>query len=272
MDDDSKLEAEKEDLLSKIEILKVQIKNFENELGISTEDLQVNRSENDYKIIDRMKESEKQLSVIETLVKSEVPEQNQFKSMLKNQQETHLDLVEMPPELTMRIPKMGAQDKKIENTAFQNDVTQGQNPSVQQKTPDPVDTLSRDLQSRTLELKQKSEQIAQISSLVSRLRSDMLSQPKSSQQSFSETPHQALENTVQQQKVQQVSRPQQTFQYSAVDLPALATMVQKLNELVKANEAISEELREIIDDNKNVNNATRISDLVRKLAVAGLNG
>ncbi len=271
MDDDAKLEAEKEDLLSKIDTLKSQIKNFEKELGISTEDLKTNWSENDYKVLDRMKESEKQLSVIENLVKSETPEQNKLTIQTKKQPVAHSDIIEMMPELMAQTPKPPVQDKKIENAPVKSNIVQETKPTEQKPTED-VDTLSNDLQNRTLELKQKSDQIAQISSLVSRLRSDMLSAQKPAQQMVQESPHKNLEDNTQPQKVTQAFRPQQIMQYSAADLPALATMVQKLNELVKANESISEELREIINDNKNVNTATRISDLVRKLAVAGLNG
>ncbi len=270
MDDDNRLEAEKKDLLEKIETLKSQIKNFEEELGISNEDLKANWPESDYRVLDRMKESEKQLSVIESLVKSETPEQNQLKEINK-QLGASSELTEMMPELTAQMPKAMVEAKKIENVTLKNNSVQ-ETKSTEQKPTENVDTLSKDLQSRTLELKQKSEQIAQISSLVSRLRTDMLQQPKVTTQLVQEAPRQSLEESQQPQKVKQASTPRQVMQYSAADLPALATMVQKLNELVKANESISEELREMINENKNTNTASRISDLVRKLASAGLNG
>lgn len=120
------------------------------------------------------------------------------------------------------------------------------------------------LQDKAAELRLKSEQVAQITALVSRLRNDMIAEKQRSVQAA--PPAQKL------QPVQPVQppKPVQAVRYSAEDIPSLNTLVQKLADLVKENAAISEELREMIDETRNVNKASRISELIRKLAVAGL--
>jgi polyhydroxyalkanoate synthesis regulator phasin len=220
MVNDDKVEEETTDLLDKIDSLKKQIKTFENELGINTEDLRIKWTENDSKVLEKMRESEGQLNVFADLVKNKVKEVNL-------PEETHQNNIE-------NVPKQ---------------VTLG------------TQTTSEELQAKASELRKKSEQIAEITSMVSRLRKEMLSNPQAQAQ-----PSQAQVPTVQQIK------PTQPVHYSTEDIPSLNSMVQRLNELVKENASISTELREMIDETKNVSKANRISELIKKLALAGLNG
>ncbi len=240
MVDDEKVKEETTDLLGKIDTLKTQIKTFEKELGINSEDFRMQWTESDSKVLERMRESEDQLNVIENIVKNKAPE------ITPPDQWKPTSIVEQPPELTGPT-KVPAQEE---------------------------------LQDKTAELKKKSDQIAEITSLVSRLRTEMLSEkPKIIQNQIApQKPPQAqpaaqkMQPAQQQNVAKEAPKPVQPVRYSAGDLPSLNLLVQKLSDLVKENSAIADELREMIDETKNVNKASRISELIRKLAVAGLNG
>lgn len=232
LEDDKKLEEEKTDLLGKIDNLKKQIKAFENELGINTEDLVNRPSVNDSKVLQKMRESEGQLKVIENLVRNET-------AFPKPQVlESGNAIVEQPPEIKGQAPVLSMED----------------------------------VQRRALELKQKSRQISEISSMVSQLRKDVvLEKPSLKQQATTEAASAPQAQKSITTKLETQKLPVQPV-YSAKDVPSLDAMLQKLNTLVKENAELSEELREMINETKNVNKANKVSDLVRKLALVGLNG
>ncbi len=234
MENTNGFEEEKTELLSKIDALKKQIKTFESELGINTEDLLIKPSMESSRVLRKVRESKGRLGAIESAVRTETD--LQVPAAAGNA------IVEQPLELA-----------------------------------GPARVISADeFEKKTSELKKRSEQIAQISSLVSKLRSDMLSretlekspqvQPKVQK---SETQKPAVAEPV---HVQETKPKAERPSYSAQDLPAIATLVQKLNDLVRENAKISEELREMITENRNVNKANKVSELVKKLALAGLNG
>lgn len=139
-------------------------------------------------------------------------------------------------------------------------------PSTSDSSKPEDSAVAEELRNKTEELRRKSQQIAEISSLVSSLRKNMVPSGQDAKQVIIDTVSVSQKQTLPNQK------PVEPPRYSAQDLPSLNLLVQKLSELVNANSAISDELREMINETRNVNKASRVSDLVKKLAMAGLNG
>ena len=263
MDDTKKIDAERSDLLTRIETLKKQIRSFESELGIKTEDLRVGWSESDVEVLKKMHQSEKQLGAIERLMKTRQPI-TQIPSP-----EAHTAIVERPLEISFvgqeETVKPAVPKQEPEKATVETEATHKKTEIAAIKP----ETASKELEKRAAEIKQKSEQIAQISSLVDKLRTDMKSQIVTAARPLQKEV--TKENNATPVSVQ-APQPQPIPAYSAKDLPALATLISKVNELVKTNASISEELKEIINETRNVKTAGRISDLIRRLAEAGLNG
>lgn len=225
MAEESKPESERQDLLDRIDILKKQIKTFESELGINMEDLKRPRSEEESHVLHKMLESEKQLGVIENLMKKEATPPP-------------------TPHPEVKAPIQQGEEKLLESPHLKM-LPHEEKPAL------PEDTLSN--------LHEKSKQIEQISSMVSRLRDNM--------QAVKQKPVQE-EQPVQKPVEQKVQR---GTDISKEDLPLVSNLIEKLDALIRSNEEVSERLRELISENRNVNTANRISDLVKKLAQAGLN-
>lgn len=220
MSDVEKLDAERQDLLDKIEVLKNQIKSFENEIGINTDDMEGPGSEEESHVLHKMLESEEQLGVMEHLIKKDAE----------------------PPKVPRPEVKTAAPTGVTGNFLEQSNL----------QLPSEKDFASS--------IKERSEQLEKISSMVSQLRENMQTAKKTQQpEAQIEPPKQETAKPV------VVGRA-----LSKEDLPLVSNLIDKLDSLIKSNEEIAERLKEMINENKNVSTANKISDLVKKLAQAGL--
>jgi hypothetical protein len=235
MADEQKPESEREDLLDKIDLLKKQIKTFENELGINVDELKRPRSAEESHVLHKMLESEEQLGVMEKLIKKEaVP----------------------PPIKPLEIRQPEA--KPVAAKPSEEKLLEGPHMKLipTEEKPQVPEALSSDL-------KEKSKQIAEISAMVSQLRENMQALK---QKQPEEKPYEKAEIAPAKPVVTRGT------DISKEDLPLISNLIEKLDSLIRSNQEISERLRELISDNKNVSAANRISYLIKKLAQAGLNG
>ncbi len=120
------------------------------------------------------------------------------------------------------------------------------------------------MEDRVRVLKEQVQQVQEMSQLLSKLKSGLSETQAKPKQPDVEHPPAV------QKPVQDKMEPAQNF--SKDDVPSLTLLIKRLNDLIKTNSIISGELREIIDDTKNLNKSARISDLVKKLAAIGING
>ncbi len=242
MSDVEKLDAERQDLLDKIEVLKNQIKSFENEIGINTDDMEGPGSEEESHVLHKMLESEEQLGVMEHLIKKDAE----------------------PPKVPRPEVKTAAPTGVTGNFLEQSNL----------QLPSEKDFASS--------IKERSEQLEKISSMVSQLRENMQTAKKTQQPEAQIEPpkpqvQQAIHSPVIEPKTQIEPPKQETAKpvvvgraLSKEDLPLVSNLIDKLDSLIKSNEEIAERLKEMINENKNVSTANKISDLVKKLAQAGL--
>lgn len=71
---------------------------------------------------------------------------------------------------------------------------------------------------------------------------------------------------------QDYSARQQAPQVAKAEIENLNLLIRKLNELVNTNLMVASELREIINETRSASKSTRISELMRRLAEASING
>ena len=147
MENTEKIDAERKDLLVQIDALKKQIKSFESELGIKTENLRIGWIGTDTEVLEKMHQSEKQLGAIERLMKTRPP------ITQISAPEAHTAIIEQPLEISFTgqrgIEKpdaaMQEQEKVIVETEAVHKKTE--TATVQQET------ASKELEKRAAEIK-----------------------------------------------------------------------------------------------------------------------
>ena len=197
-------ETDKKDLLGRIETLKTQLKDYEKELGINSEN---------------------------------------FMSLAPLDNEDFMGRISKPVHLAATGSEALESLRKQAQTGAAGD---GAAPAA--------------MEDRVRSLREQVQQVQEMSQLLSKLKSGLS----------------GIQVKPQQQGEVRVTPPirqqEQAQSFSREDVPSLNLLIKRLNDLIKTNSAISSELREIIDETKNVSKSARISDLVKKLAAIGING
>jgi hypothetical protein len=241
-------EAREENLLTEIDQLKLQIKTFEEELGIRTRTVSIALSETEHK---------------HPLLKRKEYTAPEFEPSLSMNKELSLPLKEAktiaklkPVHLEALAPQMGA--KVNELPKMPNFL------SVQPKPAAPVKTVEQRVTvkniSPTIATAAAKEPTPMHSKAPVRtlIVNTEVKKPRSGQSATTGTAMLATP-----QPVQNISVP---IGYNAKDIPSLALLVKKLGELINANAAIAEDLREIISETRSSKKSARMSELFNKLA------
>ncbi len=237
------------DLIKKIEALKSEIKEFEAELGIyGFAAPQFARPVREKVVAEQVIESAKKLESIESTLrvnKREAP----GTAVVEEEAALPAGQVQQVPHEEVRAP-VGV-----------------------------VNPLVSSLHTSSEELQNKAEQVEQINSLISKLRDSVINTaPKPVQppihkqtsghpQAAAEKPTERAVTTP--KPVVQPSQAVGPTVYSQKDLADLITMLKKL---IQQNIELSDKLRELLEQNKGAKSSSSISELTRRLAMAGLNG
>lgn len=274
MADEQKSESEREDLLDRIDVLKKQIKTFENELGIDIEELRKPMSGEESHVLHKMLESEQQLGVIEKLMKKDAQPPAAKPTEIKVAKPSPAPVIKLEEEKLLEAPHVAMlahteKPKSLQPVSMPEAAVEKQHeaPDMERTAEKQHETLNVERaavqEGITSDLKEKSRQIAEISAMVSQLRENMQA---IKQRQPEEKPMERAE----------IAQPKSVIsrgtEISKEDLPLISNLIEKLDSLIRSNQEISDRLREMISENKNVNAANKVSDLIKKLAQAGLNG
>lgn len=108
-------------------------------------------------------------------------------------------------------------------------------------------------------VRMQSEEVEKIAALISKIKDN--SKIKNTEPPRVEQHYQPKDNP---------KPPEQNMQqYDANDLPSLADLVKKVDLLVNTNRQISDELRGIIEETSQASTSSKLSELIRKLAIVG---
>ncbi len=220
------------DLIEKIEALKMEIKRVESDLGIHIESLQSTVTEVENTIVSEILKSEHELESIESSISTK-------KTAIKPGTALVEEEAALPPE----------KQKKVE--------------------------VALSLKESSKSLQEKAAQVEHINNILTQLKESITSQKPQQQEyvrkqsAVAQKPQQAIKKTYAQTQPKPVEEPHEKTNYSVDDL---STLIKMLKQLVQQNIELSDTLRELLEQNRSLKSSSRLSELTRKLAMAGING
>ncbi len=279
MVDEEELEKEKQDLVSKIDVLRGQIKTFEGELGISTADLRNLPQSQRIRALrsvgteesQNLRQSKEILQEIETALSREKAKVDAsrppwIKREERAAQREREGIYEKPkipanliaPVIEVKTKTLGPEGAVEEGPAEEQLL---EAPQSQEKGNAPPEehienpNAQQIIAKRTKELAEKTKEVQEMGALVSKLRKQVTE----------------AKTMPTDEEVQPEPQTRPALNFTKDDVDTLRMLVGRLNELVKTNVTIANELREVISDTRNARRSDRVSELVRKLASVSMN-
>lgn len=201
----------------------------------------------------KIKQYESELGITSPELESFISKKEAF---VRNEEKTIKS--EPPARTPQAVPKVETQQKQVNTETLLP--SQDNMELIGSATNDTKLSASK-LQDQIKRVEEQSSEISEITALLSRLRS---------------SPNITDKTTVAPQKSEPVkettmvqARPQS--HYGEQDLPSLESLVSKIDQLVKANRQISDDLREVVKQASEASASSKLSELIRKLAVVGFN-
>lgn len=251
----------KDSLIDKIEEVKKKIAEFENNLNISSVDIDRITVDKNSELINQIENYKKRINSIENdVVKSQAAYPVEQEPLLSSK--TVQTVNPTPPE-TKKNDSYGDIKKTISKVEMEKQEVENINDLLEKLKKNAAEQKKTDVMPETKNIENKIEEKPKIADSISTKKmSDYISNPPIKSSNVSELNNYSKPNKVD----------SNTVNITENDLHSISELISKLDELLKSNKDLADKLNELLKEQKaDDSKISKNDELIKKLAILGSN-